>query len=206
MAKETAHQIGTPLSSLMGWLELLKSNKNKKKYMAEIEKDLERLNTISERFNKIGSTPNLKKCDLVFEINKTVKYLKDRLSKKITLELKAEKKQVFVNLNPQLFSWCLENLIKNSVDSMKDGGKVVIKIENADDTVNIYVTDNGSGIRKSLQNKIFKPGVTTKDRGWGLGLSLAKRIINEYHNGHIKIDESNIGIGTRILISMKVVK
>ena len=206
MAKETAHQIGTPLSSLMGWLELLKSNKNKKKYMAEIEKDLERLNTISERFNKIGSTPNLKKCDLVFEINKTVKYLKDRLSKKITLELKAEKKQVFVNLNPQLFSWCLENLIKNSVDSMKDGGKVVIKIENADDTLNIYVTDNGSGIRKSLQNKIFKPGVTTKDRGWGLGLSLAKRIINEYHNGHIKIDESNIGIGTRILISMKVVK
>ena len=89
---------------------------------------------------------------------------------------------------------------------MKDGGKVVIKIENADDTVNIYVSDNGSGIRKSLQNKIFKPGVTTKDRGWGLGLSLAKRIINEYHNGHIKIDESNIGIGTRILISMKVVK
>ena len=205
MAKETAHQIGTPLSSLMGWLELLKGNNNKKKYIMEIEKDLERLNTISDRFNKIGSNPNLKKSDLVYEVNKTVKYLKDRISKKITLELKAEKKQVFVNLNSQLFSWCLENLIKNSVDSIKDDGKVVVEIEKADETVNIYVTDNGSGIKKSLQNKIFKPGVTTKDRGWGLGLSLAKRIIKEYHNGHIKIDESKVGIGTRILISMKVV-
>ena len=205
MAKETAHQIGTPLSSLMGWLELLKGNNNKKKYIMEIEKDLERLNTISDRFNKIGSNPNLKKSDLVYEVNKTVKYLKDRISKKITLELKAEKKQVFVNLNSQLFSWCLENIIKNSVDSIKDDGKIVVEIKKADETVNIYVTDNGSGIKKSLQNKIFKPGVTTKDRGWGLGLSLAKRIIKEYHNGHIKIDESKVGIGTRILISMKVV-
>lgn len=206
MAKETAHQIGTPLTSLMGWLELLKNSSKEKKYLDEIEKDLERLNIISERFNKIGSKPKLSNKNICIEIKKTVDYLRARLSKKIILEFENCNHNVITKINSQLFGWCLENIIKNSIDSIKEEGKVIIKLEEGDEFVKIYIIDNGIGIKKNLQRKIFRPGVTTKERGWGLGLSLAKRIIEEYHNGQIKVLESTVGKGTKLLIQLKAFK
>ena len=206
MAKETAHQIGTPLTSLMGWLELLKTSSNKDKYLKEVEKDLERLNIISERFNKIGSKPKLTKENICEEIDKTISYLRARLSNKISLEFEHQKEEIIVYLNNQLFSWSLENIIKNSIDSIKDTGKVNISIIEENEYLKIYISDNGIGIKQSLKNKIFNPGVTTKERGWGLGLSLSKRIIEEYHKGEIKLIDSVVGQGTKMLIKLKAVK
>jgi len=206
MAKETAHQIGTPLTSLMGWLELLKTSSNKDQYLKEVEKDLERLNIISERFNKIGSKPKLTKENICKEIAKTISYLRARLSNKISLEFEHPKDEIIVYLNNQLFSWSLENIIKNSIDSIKDSGKVKISIIEENEYLKIYISDNGIGIKQSLKNKIFNPGVTTKERGWGLGLSLSKRIIEEYHKGEIKLIESIVGQGTKMLIKLKAVK
>ena len=206
MAKETAHQIGTPLTSLMGWLELLKTSSNKDQYLKEVEKDLERLNIISERFNKIGSKPKLTKENICEEIDKTISYLRARLSNKISLEFEHPKDEIIVYLNNQLFSWSLENIIKNSIDSIKDTGKVKISIIEDNEYLKIYISDNGIGIKQSLKNKIFNPGVTTKERGWGLGLSLSKRIIEEYHKGEIKLIESIVGQGTKMLIKLKAVK
>ena len=206
MAKETAHQIGTPLTSLMGWVELLKTSSNKDQYLKEVEKDLERLNIISERFNKIGSKPKLTKENICEEIDKTINYLRARLSKKIILEFEHPKDEMIIYINNQLFSWSLENIIKNSIDSIKDTGKVKISIIEENEYLKIYISDNGIGIKQSIKNKIFNPGVTTKERGWGLGLSLAKRIIEEYHNGEIKLTESIVGQGTKMLIKLKTVK
>ena len=206
MAKETAHQIGTPLTSLMGWIELLKTSSNKDQYLKEVEKDLERLNVISERFNKIGSKPKLTKENICEEIDKTINYLRARLSKKIILEFEHPKDEIIVYINNQLFSWSLENIIKNSIDSIKDSGKVKISIIEENEYLKIYISDNGIGIKQSLKNKIFNPGVTTKERGWGLGLSLSKRIIEEYHKGEIKLMESIVGQGTKMLIKLKAVK
>jgi len=206
MAKETAHQIGTPLTSLMGWLELLKTSSNKDQYLKEVEKDLERLNIISERFNKIGSKPKLTEENICEEIDKTISYLRARLSNKISLEFEHPKDEIIVYLNNQLFSWSLENIIKNSIDSIKDSGKVKISIIEENEYLKIYISDNGIGIKQSLKNKIFNPGVTTKERGWGLGLSLSKRIIEEYHKGEIKLMESIVGQGTKMLIKLKAVK
>ena len=206
MAKETAHQIGTPLTSLMGWLELLKTSSNKDQYLKEVEKDLERLNIISERFNKIGSKPKLSEENICEEIDKTISYLRARLSNKISLEFEHPKDEIIVYLNNQLFSWSLENIIKNSIDSIKDSGKVKISIIEENEYLKIYISDNGIGVKESLKNKIFNPGVTTKERGWGLGLSLSKRIIEEYHKGEIKLIESIVGQGTKMLIKLKAVK
>ena len=206
MAKETAHQIGTPLTSLMGWLELLKTSSNKDQYLKEVEKDLERLNIISERFNKIGSKPKLSEENICEEIDKTISYLRARLSNKISLEFEHPKDEIIVYLNNQLFSWSLENIIKNSIDSIKDSGKVKISIIEENEYLKIYISDNGIGVKQSLKNKIFNPGVTTKERGWGLGLSLSKRIIEEYHKGEIKLIESIVGQGTKMLIKLKAVK
>ena len=206
MAKETAHQIGTPLTSLMGWLELLKTSSNKDQYLKEVEKDLERLNIISERFNKIGSKPKLTKENICEEIDKTISYLRARLSNKISLEFEHPKEEIIVYLNNQLFSWSLENIIKNSIDSIKDNGKVNISIIEENEYLKIYISDNGIGIKQSLKNKIFNPGVTTKERGWGLGLSLSKRIIEEYHKGEIKLIDSVVGQGTKMLIKLKAIK
>ena len=203
MAKETAHQIGTPLTSLMGWIELLKNKPSEKKYLKEVEKDLQRLHIISERFNKIGSKPKLHKANIYDEIEKTIDYLRARLSKKINLEFDNSKQEIYVYLNKQLFSWSLENIIKNSIDAIKEQGKVSIRVSKVDGYVKIFVLDNGVGINKSIRNKIFNPGITTKERGWGLGLSLAKRIIEEYHNGEIKVKESSIGQGTKMIIKLK---
>ena len=206
MAKETAHQIGTPLTSLMGWIELLKNKIDDKSYLNEIEKDIDRLNIISERFSKIGSDPNLIKLDILEEIDKIVNYLSSRISKKIQLKFIKPKYKIDANINPQLFGWCIENLIKNSIDAIRDKGNINIDIIKDQNRINIYITDDGIGVDKSLHKKIFKPGFTSKERGWGLGLSLAKRIIEDYHSGEIKVYNSSQNNGTIMLIKLNTVK
>lgn len=206
MAKETAHQIGTPLTSLMGWIELLKNKIDDQSYLNEIEKDIDRLNIISERFSKIGSDPNLIKLDILEEIDKIVNYLSSRISKKIELKFIKPKYKIDANINPQLFGWCIENLIKNSIDAIRDKGNINIDIIKDQNRINIYITDDGIGVDKSLHKKIFKPGFTSKERGWGLGLSLAKRIIEDYHSGEIKVYNSSQNNGTIMLIKLNTVK
>lgn len=202
MAKETAHQIGTPLSSLIGWIELIKSKSKSTPYINEIEKDVNRLTTISERFGKIGSKPKLEKHNLAVEIGKIVKYLNERISDNIRIDFKQIESNIYVNINPQLFSWCLENIIKNSVDAIEDKGKISIEVQNDSDHLYIHIKDNGKGMSKKLFKNIFKAGYTTKKRGWGLGLSLAKRIIEDYHLGKIKVLGSKINEGTTFEIRL----
>lgn len=202
MAKETAHQIGTPLSSLIGWIELIKSKSKSTPYINEIEKDVNRLTTISERFGKIGSKPKLEKHNLAVEIGKIVKYLNERISDNIRIDFKQIESNIYVNMNSQLFSWCLENIIKNSVDAIEDKGKISIEVQNDSDHLYIHIKDNGKGMSKKLFKNIFKAGYTTKKRGWGLGLSLAKRIIEDYHLGKIKVLGSKINEGTTFEIRL----
>ncbi len=202
MAKETAHQIGTPLSSLVGWNEILKSENVNPAYVTEMEKDVDRLKTITERFSKIGSVPKLEKKDLVSETRKSFDYLKSRSSKLIDFELEILDEPVFVALNPQLFSWTIENMVKNSIDAMKGEGKIKITIESGSKYALVRIADTGKGISKKNFSKIFKPGFTTKKRGWGLGLSLVKRIIEKYHNGKIRVLKSIPGEGTIMEISL----
>lgn len=204
MAKETAHQIGTPLSSLVGWTEILKSENINPDYIVEIEKDIDRLQTITERFSKIGSAPTLKKIDIVEATRSSYDYLKVRSSKLINFESEIPKNKIYVNLNEQLFSWTIENLVKNAIDAMKGKGDLKLELSQTEKQVLITISDTGKGISKQQFTKIFEPGYTTKKRGWGLGLSLAKRIIEDYHNGRIKVLNSEIGKGTTIQISLKI--
>jgi len=205
MAKETAHQIGTPLSSLVGWTEILKSENVNPDYLIEIQKDITRLQTITDRFSKIGSLPTLKRCDIVEETVSAFDYLKTRSSKLIDFEISIPNEALYVNLNSQLFSWTIENLVKNAIDAMKGRGILKLEIQNDAKFVNITISDNGKGLSKQNYNAIFQPGFTTKKRGWGLGLSLAKRIIEDYHNGKIKVLNSEIGKGTTMQISLKLI-
>ena len=191
MAKETAHQIGTPLSSLVGWTEILKTENVNPEYISEIEKDIDRLKTITERFSKIGSAPTLERADLVAETKSAYQYLKTRSSKLIEFELDVPNEAIFVNLNKQLFGWTIENLVKNAIDAMKGKGKIIVAINTKSDRVFIEITDTGKGIPKRDHQRVFHPGFTTKKRGWGLGLSLVKRIIEEYHNGKIRVLKSS---------------
>ncbi|MFV8377259.1 sensor histidine kinase [Flavobacterium sp. LB3R33] len=203
MAKETAHQIGTPLSSLIGWVELLKSENVDESITFEIEKDIERLQTITDRFSKIGSEPKLENKDIVAETLQSYDYLQSRFSKQIEFSFKAPKSPILVSLNPTLHSWTIENLVKNAIDAMKGKGRLALEIQQEGDSVKINVTDTGSGIQKSQFKSIFEPGFTTKKRGWGLGLSLTKRIVEEYHKGTIKVLNSEIGKGTTMQVSFK---
>lgn len=203
MAKETAHQIGTPLSSLIGWTEILKTENVDPEYILEIEKDIDRLQTITERFSKIGSIPVLEKADVVAETKASYEYLKTRSSKLINFSLKLPQEPVFIDLNKQLYSWTIENLVKNAIDAMKGKGDLSIEMIAFEKYVSIKIMDTGKGISKSQFNTIFEPGFTSKKRGWGLGLSLAKRIIEEFHNGKIKVLESEIGKGTTFQIALK---
>lgn len=205
MAKETAHQIGTPLSSLVGWTEILRSENVDPDYLIEIEKDINRLQTITDRFSKIGSIPTLKKADIVEETIASYDYLKARSSKLIDFELDVPSKAIIVNLNAQLYSWTIENLVKNAIDAMRGKGKLKLVISEDQNHVKIKVTDTGKGLSKVKFNTIFQPGYTSKKRGWGLGLSLAKRIVEDYHNGRIKVLQSEIGKGTTMQISLKKV-
>lgn len=204
MAKETAHQIGTPLSSLSGWTEILRTENVKEEYIVEIEKDVSRLKTITERFSKIGSVPKLEKRDIVEETSVTFAYLKSRTSKLIEFELKVPDGPLPVNLNPQLYSWTIENLVKNGIDAMKGQGKITIEIIPTSKKALVRISDTGKGIPKLDQKKIFKPGFTTKKRGWGLGLSLVKRIIEGYHKGRIHVLKSSKDNGTTFEISLSL--
>jgi len=199
LAKETAHQIGTPLSSLMGWVEILKVQNNPDIPVDEIEKDVQRLNIISQRFSKIGSTPALEKVNLTEITRRTLNYMRDRTSKLVNIQLNAPE-NIEAKLNPQLYSWVIENLIKNAIDAMDGKGKITIQIAENNKQVLVDITDSGKGIPASKHKKIFNPGYTTKKRGWGLGLSLAKRIIEQYHKGKIFVLKSKPGEGTTFRI------
>lgn len=201
MAKETAHQIGTPLSSLLGWIEILRADNVDETTIVEIEKDVVRLQTIADRFSKIGSEPALEKTDVVGLTKSSYEYLKSRFSNNIEFSISLPDYPIYLMLNPILHSWTIENLIKNSIDAMKGKGKIHVSIEDEPRFVKIKVEDNGKGIPKNEFKRIFDPGFTTKKRGWGLGLSLTKRIVEEYHSGNIKVLHSESGKGTTMQIS-----
>ena len=196
MAKETAHQIGTPLSSLLGWISILKMEKVDETYINEIEKDVYRLNTIANRFSKIGSKPELKKQNIIKVTKQAYQYLEARSSKQIAFTFTHKSDEIFTNINVELFGWVIENLIKNAIDAMQGKGNLDVAIINHKKKVEITVTDSGKGMPKKLFKPIFKPGFTTKKRGWGLGLSLSKRIIEDYHKGKINVKKSELGKGT----------
>lgn len=205
MAKETAHQIGTPLSSLIGWAELLKSENVNPDYILEIEKDIDRLLIITERFSKVGSVPKLEKSDIIIETIDSYDYLKARFSKLIDFKINTPPSPIYINLNRQLYSWTIENLVKNSIDAMKGKGMLTLDITQVKDDVFISISDTGKGLEKNKFKKIFEPGYTSKKRGWGLGLSLAKRIVEDYHKGKIRVVNSQINKGTTIQIALKTI-
>lgn len=205
MARETAHQIGTPLSSLLGWVEILKLENTDESITSEIEQDVQRLNTIAERFSKIGSVPELKKLNVVDATKDSFNYLKSRSSKQVKFSFSSSNELLFCNINLQLYSWVIENLVKNAIDAMEGKGSISLHIFDKEHTITIAISDTGKGLSKNLFNQIFSPGFTTKKRGWGLGLSLAKRIINDYHNGKIYVSKSEIGKGTTFVIQLKKV-
>ena len=203
MAKETAHQIGTPLSSLIGWTELLKEQDVNPIYVKEIRNDISRLETITDRFSKIGSIPQLRPIDINSATKKSINYLKSRSSNLIEYEILIPEVKNNVDLNEELFGWTIENLVKNGIDAMKGKGKIKIVAFSSEQFAFIEISDTGNGIPKKNFKNIFETGYTTKKRGWGLGLSLTKRIIEQYHKGKIRVLKSEIGKGTTIQIALK---
>lgn len=203
MAKETAHQIGTPLSSLLGWVEIMKLDNSDPQTIDGIEKDIKRLQTIADRFSKIGSVPKLIPYDIISETRKTYDYFANKSSRQIVFKFLAPQHKILVMLNPELHSWTIENLIKNGIDAIKGKGNIDVLIKETDQFVNIFISDSGIGIPKNKFDKIFEPGFTSKQRGWGLGLSLSKRIVEQYQNGKIKVLQSEIGKGTTFIITYK---
>ena len=204
MSKETAHQLGTPTSSLAGWIEILQIKHPEISITEELSRDLARLEKVAERFSKIGSRPDLTQEDIITVINQTIDYLKSRTSSKVVIDIDSGTlKEVLIPINSALFSWVIENVCKNAVDAITGEGEISIRISQNDQMAFIDISDNGKGIPKSAFKKIFKPGYTTKKTGWGLGLSLAKRIIEEYHDGKIFVRHSEIGKGSCIRIVMK---
>jgi K+-sensing histidine kinase KdpD len=202
MSKETAHQLGTPISSLNGWINLIRETEkeHQEELLIELENDVKRLERITERFSKIGSMPELKS-EVVGEVlGSSIAYLKPRVSSKVTFELMNEEPETTALMNIPLFEWVVENLCKNAIDAMNGDGKITMKVSSEAERVLIDIRDTGKGIAQSKFKTVFKPGFTTKKRGWGLGLSLAKRIIEEYHNGHIVVKESAPGKGTMFRI------
>lgn len=203
MAKETAHQLGTPLSSLMAWMSILESQGVEKSTMDELNKDVERLEMITDRFSKIGSRPDLKEIDIVEVLESSVNYLKNRLSKQVEFKVEADDRPIFARVSKPLFSWVVENLTKNAVDAMGGKGEFHIHVFRLEDEVIVDVSDTGKGIASRKKKTVFEPGFTTKKRGWGLGLSLVKRIVENYHNGRIFVKKSEIGKGTTFRIILK---
>ena len=203
MAKETAHQIGTPLSSLIGWAELLKNENVNSTYIDEINNDIQRLETITERFSKIGSIPQLATIDIVTATQTSIQYLQSRSSQLVHFDIKLPATPILVQLNEELYNWTIENLVKNGIDAMKGKGQIGLELRTTHQDVIVEISDRGSGIPKKQFKTIFETGYTTKKRGWGLGLSLAKRIVEQYHNGKIKVLSSEIGKGTTIQITLK---
>lgn len=202
MAKETAHQIGTPLTSLLGWNELLKAEGVKPEVTGEIEKDIARLKTITDRFSKIGSSPKLEKADLVEETRSALEYLQRRISPMVRFSFSSPAEKIPVLLNRSLYQWTIENLVKNGIDAMKGKGEIAVEIQLQGRLVYVLVSDTGHGIPRKDYKRIFNPGVTSKKRGWGLGLSLVKRIVEEYHQGKIRVLTSG-HMGTVMQITLK---
>ena len=201
MAKETAHQLGTPISSLEGWVEMLKDNEGNHSISTEMEKDLNRLKLISDRFGKIGSTPKLEEANIVDQVEKMVAYIKRRATDKVNFTVDPPKDlPVIAKISGPLFDWVIENLLKNALDAMEGKGAISVKIRERPAQVVIDVADSGKGISKQNVGKVFKPGFTTKKRGWGLGLSLSKRIIEQYHKGQLFVKSSEAGKGTTFRI------
>lgn len=201
MAKETAHQLGTPLSSLQGWVELLKEDNNNEKIVTEMSKDVDRLRLVSDRFGKIGSTPQLEEKNIVEQVTEMVNYIKRRAPEKVAFNVDTNgDNEITALINGPLFDWVIENLLKNALDAMEGKGSISINIKNETTQVITDITDTGKGISKQNITKVFKPGFTTKKRGWGLGLSLAKRIMEQYHKGELFVKNSEIGKGTTFRI------
>ena len=204
MAKETAHQLGTPLSSLVAWIEYLKMKGQQDQHLAEIEKDVDRLQTITERFSKIGSAPALHKENILNVVQESINYIKKRSSSKVNFKLSSmEDLDVYAPINIPLFEWVLENIFKNAIDAISGDGDISIFVTDQQQFVYLDISDTGKGISKSKHKTVFKPGYTSKNRGWGLGLSLSKRIIEEYHAGQIFVKSSDINKGTTFRIVLK---
>jgi signal transduction histidine kinase len=203
LSKETAHQLGTPISSLIAWVEYLKTKEVEGTYLVEMEKDVKRLEIIADRFSKIGSNPNLQPMNINEAIRTSCEYMESRISSKVKMSIKPAKQPLYVLMNDALFSWVIENLTKNAVDAMNGKGRITYEVSEKGKKVRIDVTDTGKGIPKSKFNTIFSPGYTTKTRGWGLGLSLVKRIIESYPGGKIAVQHSEIGTGTTFRIELR---
>lgn len=200
LAKETAHQIGTPLSSMIGWIEILRMENPDSEGVNEIEKDITRLKTITERFSKIGSVPERNDMNLSETVQQNFDYLKSRISTKIKFTISKPHADILLPHNRILMSWVIENLVKNAVDAMKGAGSLSIKLYEKNKSVIIDIQDSGSGMTRRQAQQAFKPGYSTKKRGWGLGLSLAKRVVTEYHKGDLKIAQTEVGKGTTFRI------
>ena len=203
LSKETAHQLGTPISSLMAWVEILKENYPQDDLIPEMDKDVKRLERIAERFSKIGSLPEPVESSMNEVLEHVVDYMDRRTSKKVEMVRDVPDHDIRVRMNASLFEWVIENLCKNAVDAMEGSGRIVLTLMEEPGRVVIEVADNGKGIRKKDINNVFTPGFTTKKRGWGLGLSLAKRIVEEYHKGRIFVKQSEVGVGTTFRIEMR---
>ncbi|MBR5039151.1 MAG: HAMP domain-containing histidine kinase [Prevotella sp.] len=202
LSKETAHQLGTPISSLMAWVEILKENYPDDDLIPEMNKDVKRLELIAERFSKIGSLPEPVDASMNEVLAHVTDYMDRRTSKKVEITTNMPDEDVIVKINASLFEWVVENLCKNAVDAMEGSGKIDLTLLDEGSRAIIEVKDNGKGIRKKDLKNVFKPGFTTKKRGWGLGLSLAKRIVEEYHKGRIYVKSSEVGVGTTFRIEM----
>lgn len=204
MAKETAHQLGTPVSSLEGWIEILRETPGNEKFIPELEKDVTRLRLVSDRFGKIGSSPQLEEKNIVAQIQNVVEYIKKRAPGKISFVVNTHgQTNIPLRISGPLFDWVIENLLKNALDAMEGKGAIQVDIVEQDKIVTIDVADTGKGISKQNISKVFKPGFTTKKRGWGLGLSLSKRIIEQYHKGTLSVKNSEVGRGTTFRIVLK---
>ncbi|WP_303031706.1 HAMP domain-containing sensor histidine kinase [uncultured Duncaniella sp.] len=206
LSKETAHQLGTPISSLMAWIELLDAQGTDKEIINEMDKDLKRLSTIASRFSKIGSRPTMEAGDLNTAMANAAGYMSTRISRRIKLTTVPSPDPLPVRLSTPLIEWVMENLIKNAVDATSGSGTITITAFPDKDSAVIEVSDTGKGISKKMQRHIFNPGFTTKERGWGLGLTLSRRIIEEYHDGHIFIKRSELGVGTTFTIEVPLIK
>ncbi len=204
MAKETAHQLGTPVSSLEGWVEMLKQTQGNEKIVPELEKDVDRLRLVSDRFGKIGSKPQLEKSNIIKQVSNMTEYVRKRAGDKVNFTINTHgEEEISAKISEPLFDWVIENLLKNALDAMEGKGSITIDIRNLPDSINIDVTDTGKGISKQNMSRVFNPGFTTKKRGWGLGLSLSKRIISQYHKGEIFVKSSEIGKGTTFRVVLK---
>ena len=203
LAKETAHQLGTPVSSLQGWLEMLRDIPGTATIIPELEKDIRRLQLVSDRFGKIGSKPQLERSELVTQVREMVDYMKKRAGAGVQFSMEVQANQpLYVMLSPPLFNWVIENLLKNALDALNGGGAVHVLITEDVRSIQIEVADTGKGIPKNQISQVFNPGFTTKKRGWGLGLTLSKRIVEQFHNGRLFVKQSELGKGTTFAINL----